>query len=89
MTALESEILVQERKVNAAFKDLRAKKFEQALPFLILSDDLPDGQSYLEYADGRMELQEVYEIGASLKSKRIRVLSKTEAISVRVKNGLF
>jgi hypothetical protein len=89
MTAMESEILVQERKVNAAFKDLRTKKFEQNLPFLILSEDLPDGQSYLEYADGRMELQEVYEVGASLKSNPIRVLSKTEAISVRVKNGLF
>ncbi|RKR82155.1 hypothetical protein BDD43_2324 [Mucilaginibacter gracilis] len=89
MTALESEILVQERKVNAAFNDLRAKKFELALPFLILSEDLPDGQSYLEYADGRMELQEVYEVEGSLKSKRIRVLTKAEAINVRVKNGLF
>lgn len=89
MTALESEILLQELKVTAAFNDLRKKKLNKGLPFLILSEDLPDGQSYLEYADGRIELQEVYEDGALLKSKSIRVLSETEAVRIRLKNGLF
>ncbi len=89
MTPFESEILLQERKVTTAFKDLRTKKLSNGLPFLILSEDLPDGQSYLEYADGRIELQEVYEEAALLKSKPIRVLSRTEAANVRLKNGLF
>ena len=89
MTPFESEILLQERKVTTAFKDLRTKKLSKGLPFLILSEDLPDGQSYLEYADGRIELQEVYEEAALLKSKPIRVVSRTEAANVRLKNGLF
>jgi hypothetical protein len=89
MTVLESEMLLQEQKVTAAFKNLRAKKFEQGLPFLILSEELPEGQSYLEHANGRIELQEVYEIGPTLKSKRIRLLNRKEAVDVRLKNGLF
>ena len=88
MTALESEIALQERKITAAFKDLRHYKFKQNLPFLILSEELPEGQSYLEYANGRVELQEVYEAGATLKAKQVRVLSKAEAITVRVNHGL-
>jgi hypothetical protein len=89
MTALESELKIQEQKLSVAFKELRNRKLGQGMPFLILSEDLPEGQSYLEYADGRIELQEVYEEGDLLKSKVIRQLDRSEVIDVRLKNGLF
>lgn len=88
MTALESEITLQEKKIAAAFEGLRAKKFEQGLPFLILSDELPEGQAYREYANGKMEVQEVYEEDFALKSKIVRLVAETEAARVRLIHGL-
>jgi hypothetical protein len=89
MTSLETEIALQHKKVNAVIKELRKKKFDSDLPFLILSEDLPEGQAYREFADGCIEIQEVYENGADLKSKVVRTLTKTEAEEVRLKYGLF
>ncbi|GAA3933647.1 hypothetical protein GO495_17335 [Chitinophaga oryziterrae] len=77
-----------EDKVSVAFYRLRATSFNKNLPFLILSDKLPEGQAYREYADGRIEIHEVHTRGANLTSKLIKKLSKQEADKVRTTYGL-
>ncbi|RFS20646.1 hypothetical protein DVR12_18980 [Chitinophaga silvatica] len=92
MTALEKELAIQDKKFAATIERLRNRNFSRNLPFLILSNKLPEGQGYYEYADGHIEIQEVYTIGADIETRFIRTLSEIEAISVRndfkLKNGL-
>jgi len=47
-----SELGVFEYIGTAAVKRLRQNKLSAGKPFMINSDDLPSGQSYLEYPDG-------------------------------------
>ncbi|MEC5146294.1 hypothetical protein [Chitinophaga sp. 212800010-3] len=93
MTALEREIAIQERKFATTIEQIRNRNFMRDLPFLILSDKLPEGQGFYEYADGHIEIQEVYTIGADIETRFIRTLSEIEAKEVRedfkLKNGLF
>ncbi|EKD26916.1 MAG: hypothetical protein ACD_79C00971G0007 [uncultured bacterium] len=93
MTALEREIAIQERKFATTIERIRNRNFMRDLPFLILSDKLPEGQGFYEYADGHIEIQEVYTIGADIETRFIRTLSEIEAEGVRedfkLKNGLF
>jgi len=88
MTKLETAIALQEKRVLDAAKALRRRNFSNNLPFLILSEDLPEGQAYREYPSGVIEIQEIIDQGANLKSKRIKRLSKAEATEIRSKNGL-
>lgn len=87
MTNLQ-EVAIIDKYARAALA-IRQSNFEGNIPFLILSEDLPDGQSYLEYPDGHIELQEVYSKGAKLHSKVLRVLNEHEANLVRIANGLL
>lgn len=80
---------IQQDKYQATILGIREANFKKGIPFLILSGNLPDGQCYREFNDGRIELQEVYTEGAAIKTKVIRVISETEATKVRVENGLF
>ncbi|MEP6614561.1 MAG: hypothetical protein ABJA76_21800 [Mucilaginibacter sp.] len=89
MTALETEIALQDKRVSEVTRALRQKNLDNNLPFLILSGDLPEGQAYREFPDGRIEIQEVIDDGAILKSKLIRKLTKAQAVAFRLKNGLF
>lgn len=73
----------QKQRYLGTIKALRAKNFSNNLPFLILSDRLPEGQVYKEYADGRIELQEVFTVGSQYKTKVLTVLLSSEADRVR------
>ena len=89
MTALETEIALRDKRVSEVTMALRQRNLNNNLPFLILSGDLPEGQAYREFPDGHIEIQEIIEDGANLKSKLIRNLTKAEAVDFRIKNGLF
>jgi len=88
MTALETEIALQDKRVSEVTRALRQKNLDNNLPFLILSGDLPEGQAYREFPDGHIEIQEIIEDGADLKSKLVRKLTEAQAVDFRVKNGL-
>ncbi|MDO3641352.1 hypothetical protein [Mucilaginibacter sp. L3T2-6] len=49
---------------------------------------MPEGQSYLEYADGHIEIQEMEDDDLTFKSTIVRVLGKAEADLVTKKNLL-
>jgi len=89
MTALETEIALQEKRVSEVTRALRQRNLDNNLPFLILSADLPEGQAFREFPDGHIEIQEIMDDGANLKSKLIRRLTKAEIVDFRLKNGLF
>lgn len=92
MTDLEQEIAIQERKFASTIERIRRRNFMNNLPFLILSDTLPEGQGFYEYADGHIEIQEVYTVGAEIETRFIRNLSVAEAEQIREsfkhRNGL-
>ncbi len=89
MKSADIEITVKDEKYLITVKNLRSRNFSKNLPFLILSDQLPDGQVYREFPDGRIELQEVFAEGPKFKSKVIQVLKAPEADRVRREYGLF
>lgn len=88
MTDLELELAVRDEKFLATIRELRLRNFSNNLPFLILSDKLPEGQAYREFTDGRIEIQATSFVGIKFKSKLIRVLSPEEAEKVRNENEL-
>ena len=84
-----AEEVTRDEKYTATILAIRSRNFEKNIPFLILSGDLPEGQGYREFNDGRIELQEVYTEGAKIKSRVLRVLTDAEAAKIRLDNGLF
>lgn len=68
--------------------NLRSRNFSKNLPFLILSEKLPEGQVYREFSDGRIELQQVFAVGAKFESKVLHVLDSADADQVREEYGL-
>ena len=84
MTVLEQEISLQEKKFALTIEKLRARNFSRNLPFLILSDKLPEGQGFYEFADGHIEVQEVYTVGAEIETRFVRRLTDAEAEEVRM-----
>jgi hypothetical protein len=89
MTAIDFEIATKREKYINTIKELRLKNFSNNLPFLILSDKLPEGQVYREFPDGHIELQEVLAIGSEYKTIVLQILSATEADNIRKANGLL
>jgi len=89
MESADIDITTRDEKYLITVKNLRSRNFSKNLPFLILSEQLPDGQVYREFPDGRMELQEVFAEGAKFRSKVIKVLNAPEADRVRKEYGLF
>jgi hypothetical protein len=69
-------------------KTLRLKNFSNNLPFLMLSENLPDGQSYLEFPDGNMIIHEVFVVGTTTETRTIRKLTSKEADQIRNEYGL-
>jgi hypothetical protein len=76
-------------KYVVTIKNLRAKNFSRDLPFLILSEDLPEGQVYKEFSDGRIELQEVASAGNKFRIRVIKVFKGMKADSIRETYGLL
>jgi hypothetical protein len=89
MKTADIEITHGTEKYLITVKNLRSRNFSKNLPFLILSEQLPDGQVYREFPDGRIELQEVFAEGSKFRSKVIQVLKEREADRVRKEYGLF
>lgn len=79
----------KDEKYLFTIRGIRARNFGKNLPFLILSDKLPDGQVYREFPDGHIELQLVFSIGSKFQYKALRTLPASEADSVRKANGLL
>jgi hypothetical protein len=69
-----------------AVMELRLRKLQNGLPFMIDSDDLESDQCYLEFPDGAIKLVSL-RTGAR-EFTTIRTLSANEARSLRVKEGL-
>jgi len=89
MGTIDLEVTTKNERYLLTIKELRLKNFSNNLPFLILSDKLPDGQVYREFPDGRIELQQVFFAGSKYNYDLIRVLSASDANKVREENGLF
>lgn len=70
-------------------RKLRSRNFSNNLPFMILSDKLPEGQVYREFPDGRIEVQHVYVVGSKYESRVLNVLDSSDAEKVRVEYGLL
>ncbi|EHQ25586.1 hypothetical protein [Mucilaginibacter paludis] len=89
MTTFETALTQQNQRVLEAARALRQKNLAGGVPFLILSEDLPEGLAYREFPDGHIEIQEITENGAELRSKLVRELTRQEAVDIRLKHGLF
>ena len=87
MTAIDFEIATKREKYINTIKELRLKDFSMNLPFLILSEKLPEGQVYQEFKDGHVELHEVLSNGLGFKS--LKTQTTPEADQVRKDYGLF
>jgi hypothetical protein len=83
------EMARQKQGYIKTIKEIRANDFANNLPFLILSEKLPEGQVYREFPDGRIELQKVYSKGSEYKFKVLKVLTPEEANKVWEEYGLF
>ena len=89
MLDVDFEIAAKKEQYINTIKVLRAKNFSNNLPFLILSENLPEGQVYREFPDGHIELQEVFTVGKVYKFKVLKVLAPAEADKVWAEYGLF
>lgn len=79
----------KDESYRLTLKALRVRNFSRNLPFLMLSDKLPEGQVYREYADGHIEVQEVFTVGSRFQHKLLKVLPAREADKVRSEYGLL
>ncbi|CAM4273275.1 hypothetical protein SAMN06265348_109305 [Pedobacter westerhofensis] len=85
---LEANLAVKEEKYLITIKTLRLKNFSNNLPFLMLSENLPEGQSYLEFPDGSMIIHEIFVVGSQTETRTIRKLTPKEADQIRNEYGL-
>ena len=88
MAAIHSDIKKEEKYIFT-IRNLRSRNFSKNLPFLLLSDKLPEGQVYREFPDGHIELQQVSYLGSAFQYKLLRILPSEEADKVRQSYGLF
>jgi hypothetical protein len=70
---------------NEAVHELRLKKLQNGLPFMINSRDLEPNQCYLEYPVGKIQL--VFLKNAAKEFTVIRTLSQEEEKALRTKHG--
>jgi hypothetical protein len=89
MSKEKQYIQVKEEGYLLTVKNLRLRNFSKNLPFLILSDKLPEGQVYREYPDGRIELQQVFTVGKNFQSKLIHELESSDADRLRREYGFL
>jgi hypothetical protein len=89
MSATDFTVTKKDEKYLTTVKGIRSRNFSRNLPFLILSDTLPDGQVYREFPDGHIELQEVFSIGSIFQYKALKTLPEWEANIVRKEYGLL
>lgn len=88
MKDFEIELAEKEKKYLETARAVREKNFNEGNPFLMLSDDLPEGESYWDYPDGRIEIQRVVVVGNKIEYIVVKELGKDEANKVRGEHGL-
>lgn len=82
------QVLQQVEEVGTiAVKKLRIQKLNDGIPFMINSGELPDGQCYLEYPDGSIQLVSIVPGGRDFIP--VRTLTKKEAATIRTKYNLL
>lgn len=86
---VSSDRTVNTEQYFITLRKLRSRNFSNNLPFLILSDKLPEGQVYREFPDGRIEVQHVFVVGSKYQSKVLNVLDSSDAEKVRMEYGLL
>lgn len=64
----------------------RMDKLKRGRPFMINSSDLPSYQCYMEYADGKITIEQINESGNDFKT--VRELSTREVAQLRNSLGL-
>lgn len=89
MKDLEEELAVKEKKYLNTLRTLRFENFSKKLPFLMLSENLPNGQSYLEFPDGKIIIHKVFSQGSTTSTRTGRTLSSKEADKIRKQYGLL
>lgn len=89
MKDLEAELAVKEKKYLNTIKTLRLRNFSNNLPFLMLSESLPNGQSYLEFPDGKITIHKVLARGSTIGTRTVRTLGSREADQIRKQYGLL
>ena len=77
----------QEAEGTIAVQALRLKKLHSGIPFMINSKTLPEGQCYLEYANGNIQLVSIASGGRDF--TLIKELTKKEEAIVRKKYNLL
>lgn len=87
MSILEFE--TKREKYLITIRNLRRRNFSKGLPFLLLSETLPEGQVYKEFADGRIEIQEVVSAGGDFRTRVVKVFKGTKADGIRKQYGLL
>lgn len=87
MSKLELE--TKRQKYFITVRDLRTRNFSKGLPFLLLSENLPEGQVYKEFADGRIEIQEVAIAGMDFRMRVVKVFKGSQADCIRNQYGLL
>lgn len=85
MEALDAK---REKRFLKTIKAFRTKCFDLDKPFLMLSADLPEGESYWEFKDGRIEIQRVLVVQGEVHSIVVRVLDEKESEKVRESHGI-
>ncbi|MGQ7855183.1 hypothetical protein ACUN24_13185 [Pedobacter sp. WC2501] len=85
---VDFELEEKHKKYLITVKNLRHRNFSNNLPFLILSEDLPDGQVYKEFPDGRIEVQEIKSAGKNFSTRVVKILKAWQAQKVREAYGL-
>ncbi|MGF7083035.1 hypothetical protein [Mucilaginibacter sp. UYCu711] len=75
-------------RIHEATIQLREDNFNRGIPFMMFSDNLPDGEAYLEYPDGKIEVVRIDEEGEENNLTTVKILSKVEAERVRIEYGL-
>jgi len=88
MSGIDITTSKKSEKYLFTIKGIRARNFSRNLPFLILSDKLPDGQVYREFPDGHIEVQQVFVLGPKFQYKALKTLPAAEADTVRKAYGL-
>ena len=89
MSKTVSNTRQQKERYLITVRELRARNFRKNLPFLILSDKLPEGQVYREFPDGRIEIQQVSFSGPNFESTVIHTLAPSDAERVRKEHELL
>lgn len=72
---------------HKAILKLRFNKLSRGKPFMINSNNLPSHQCYMEYADGKITIEQISESRNDFEV--VRELSAEEAAQLRIALGLL